>query len=827
MSAFNFASPGLLITALPVCALIIWALQHKKPRLWGLHAAASCLAACCGVLLLAGTTVQTTLGSTNISVLLDRSDSMQTVYEQAEADAQNIASAFRAPLSRFDLTVDEEADGSGTDIARAILWAAEALPDNTRRHIVLLTDGQETAGDMLSTARLLQSRGIRLSAIPYNSLPTEPEAQITGITAPMEQALGTVFSAVIRMYSNHPMNAKLLLYQDDELLNSATVRLKNGSSSYSFRVLPSQAGEHILRAELQPEEDFIAENNVWNTAVTYSSSRRTLIVEGVAGEGNALLQLLTAAGQETDLVSAHDIPPTISLLCNYGLVILMNVDRMQMPRQMPQVLKEYVTVYGRSLLVTGGTNTLVYGHMMDTPLEELLPVAIEVTEKESLDPSALMLVIDCSASMGAGLTHMAADTLSAAEMAKRGAVKCISVLNENDFAGIISFSDRSYVLAPLTSMKERDTVIQAVARMATIGGTMYTGALKEAQAQLEAFDGCEKKHIIFISDGNPGDNDYLPVIQDLREKGITLSTIAVGEEVQISILQEMADVGGGSFFRAQDANDLPSFMLSDTVLQQVDYTASESKVYAVDGVSLPHVGGYIRTAQKNNTQLVARTENGDPLFALCYEGSGICGVLTTGTESGWLDAWLNDPEAADTLARWIGDLLPTAVLNSPIDITVTQNGKTCRVHAVPDASSQIVDSMSGFAYTDGGDTLPLTFASDGKGGFTAAFPAGNINAVRLSLKACEADGNACGEWDSIHALNYTEEYNLTSDARSNALEDACERTGGAVFADVDALSKALGENWTIEWDPSALLSWLACILLICSIALRKLIRVSV
>lgn len=414
MSAFNFTSPWLLTLAVPVCALIIWALQHKKPRLWGLHAAVSCLSACCGVLLLAGTTVLTTLGSTGINVLLDRSDSMQTVYEQAEADAQKVASSFKAPLTQFDLTCDEEADGSGTDIARAILTAAEALPGNTRRHIVLLTDGLETAGDMLSTARLLQSRGIRLSAVQYNSLPTFPEAQITGITAPMEQAIGTVYSAVVRMYSNHPMNAKLLLYQDDELLSSSTVRLKNGTSTYSFRVLPSQAGEHILHAELQPEEDFIAANNVWNTAVTYSSSRKALIVEGVPGEGNALQQLLTNAGQETDLVSAHDIPPTISLLCDYGLVILENVDRMQLPRQMPEVLHDYVTTYGRSLLFTGGPNTLVYGHMLDTALETLLPVSLEVTEKESLEPSALMLVIDCSASMGVGLSHMAADTLSAA-----------------------------------------------------------------------------------------------------------------------------------------------------------------------------------------------------------------------------------------------------------------------------------------------------------------------------------------------------------------------------------------------------------------------------
>jgi len=360
---------------------------------------------------------------------------------------------------------------------------------------------------MISAAYLLQSRGIRLSALQYTGIPPTGEAQITGVSVPSSQALGDVYQAVVYMYSNKSMKAKLHVYEDDKLLQTSNIQLKAGSSSSSVRIVPSSEGDHIITAVLEADEDTIFENNTFSAVTTITTSRRILLVDGTGKETGPLAALLGQAGYEVDISTAGNIPRTISAMCKYGMIVLMNVDKKDMPTAVPDVLNEYVTVYGRSLVTTGGENTYIYGHMLETAIDTLLPVNMEIRTETSEEPIALMLVLDCSASMGNSLTHMHADALNPAEMAKRGAVKCVSSLHINDYAGILAFSDACYVLSPLTSMANSDQIIQAISRMGTIGGTMYTDALQEAYDQLTAFEGDIRKHVIFISDGNPADSD--------------------------------------------------------------------------------------------------------------------------------------------------------------------------------------------------------------------------------------------------------------------------------------------------------------------------------
>lgn len=93
------------------------------------------------------------------------------------------------------------------------------------------------------------------------------------------------------------------------------------------------------------------------------------------------------------------MPSTVADLCAYGLVILMNVDARDLPEGSAENLEAYVSEYGRGVLTTGGENTYFYGNMAGTAFERFLPVDILIQQTQSVDPIALLLVIDVTDSM--------------------------------------------------------------------------------------------------------------------------------------------------------------------------------------------------------------------------------------------------------------------------------------------------------------------------------------------------------------------------------------------------------------------------------------------
>ena len=65
-----------------------------------------------------------------------------------------------------------------------------------------------------------------------------------------------------------------------------------------------------------------------------------------------------------------------------------------------ETLQVYVRDLGRGLLMTGGENAYGAGGYLRTPLEEALPVDMDVRTKEETPNLALVMVVDKSGSMG-------------------------------------------------------------------------------------------------------------------------------------------------------------------------------------------------------------------------------------------------------------------------------------------------------------------------------------------------------------------------------------------------------------------------------------------
>ena len=138
------------------------------------------------------------------------------------------------------------------------------------------------------------------------------------------------------------------------------------------------------------------------------------------------------------------------------------------------------------------------------------------------------------------------------EQAKSAALGLIKQLRPTDQLSIVSFADSVTVQLPASRVGNAKEVTSAVKGL-TVGGltAMYDGleaAFKQArQASQEAGT---VTRVILLTDGNPtvgrtDGKDFVAMAQAMREAGITITAIGIGNDYNEFLLQKVAEAGGG------------------------------------------------------------------------------------------------------------------------------------------------------------------------------------------------------------------------------------------------------------------------------------------
>src|SRR5207247_4571617 len=86
-------------------------------------------------------------------------------------------------------------------------------------------------------------------------------------------------------------------------------------------------------------------------------------------------------------------------LQKYDGVILSNVSSLKLTKQQMGNIRDYVREYGGGLIMVGGEESFGLGGYYRTPVEEALPVTMEVKQKLEIPSLAVVLSIDRSRSM--------------------------------------------------------------------------------------------------------------------------------------------------------------------------------------------------------------------------------------------------------------------------------------------------------------------------------------------------------------------------------------------------------------------------------------------
>ena len=146
----------------------------------------------------------------------------------------------------------------------------------------------------------------------------------------------------------------------------------------------------------------------------------------------------------------------------------------------------------------------------------------------ALEPEiAIVLVLDASGSMA---DTVLGSSKSKQRVANDAAAAAVLTLDKKDLVGVIKFTMTHDVVVPLGENTNAKRTASRIRSIAPGGGTSIGPALREAGRQLDRVK-AKAKHIIVLSDGHALDSGELPGLATvLARQGVTVSTIAVGEE---------------------------------------------------------------------------------------------------------------------------------------------------------------------------------------------------------------------------------------------------------------------------------------------------------
>ncbi len=576
-----------------------------------------------------------------------------TVYPFAKSLAREGVSVVSSPVltgERFE-SAAEKLDQGETNIGLAL---GSVLSRSRSASILLMSDGFETAGNAAQVAQAAAQQGVRVfPLVPGEDAFTRERLRISSLYAPVTAHAGDIVEAraSVQNLFNEEARGKLELWLDSEKLFSQIVAVPAGQEKLiTVKTSPAKGGLHKVRAVFRPErltgkeeKDNGIEEHRW---VAVKEKAKILLISGTNDDARILKQLITQKGYSLEDIVADGSKELPDNFEGYSSVIINNAAKRQIPDRFFTALDAFVKD-GGGLLLVGGERSYGLGGYIDTKLEEMSPLKFvpPQTEKRRLT-NAIALVIDKSGSMAED------NKIGATKLA---ALAVIQSLKDEDYVSVIGFDAGPFVIIDVQRVAEAKHEAERRLRNLTAAGkTNLLPALATARQRLQKA-GTSRKHIIVLSDGKfPLSSEaYIGEINNLRNDGISVSTVALGVEADIPFMKILAKYGKGAFYHTLDPSQLPRIFVEDVKVASGEKTLKEGVDLPVGvgpaGVrstrvkDYPPIRGFVETLPKRGSELelITRTEErAQPLLASWSYGAGRVIAFTSDANGRWSLPWI-------------------------------------------------------------------------------------------------------------------------------------------------------------------------------------------
>ncbi len=770
MKNISFDNPQLLWLLIPLLLLILVPIliairRVNRSRSVVASTVLHILMAVCAILALAGLLRSTVLTKTQIYVVADVSYSsnrnldqldtlIEEVREKAPANAEIGVVVFAKeakvlvemggePLSVKDNHGYKHDVISGTDISTALNFTSELFDEHVIKRIVLITDGKETrldaAGALVSAVENLYSNDIYLDAVylDNNLDETAREVQITDVQFAASTYKNHTSVATLLIESSYDTDDVNMDFLVDSVLESTmSLKLSKGYNIIHFELPTSYAGRYdygfAVRAKDPNDSSF---NNTYNFSQEVVDGQKVLLVSWDAADLEYAEYLFGDVSEIDAYIRDPNVPCSIEELCAYDEIILSNFDirKLNNYTSFINAVDTAVSQFGKSLVTIGDLRIQNKEEEIFTKLEDMLPVKFGNSDR---DPTHYAIVLDISHSIFQA---------SAMQILKDSTIRVLNMLDDEDYVSVVTFYGEIETLqSPAKLGDVRTELIKKIDAIESKQGTVINKALIEAKNRLMEYSALYgEQRVLLISDGASfGNEEKTPpeVAEEMYESGIITTVIhpagidfgEEGEQNNITLLQSIAERGGGQYYAIKRVSDIPDILfagvaddLTDSVIERdtpVKLWREKDAVLA-DVESLPHVMGYAYAKTKASATPVLLVEyekkSGNkvdvPLYSYWNYGNGRVASFTSTLTGPWAAAWSGEKNSGRFFQNVLATNTPTEHSNYPFDLNVRYDSFRAEVEIIPvtldpSAICELTVTLPGEKVQE---TVTLPFAGNG------------------------------------------------------------------------------------------------------------------
>jgi len=170
------------------------------------------------------------------------------------------------------------------------------------------------------------------------------------------------------------------------------------------------------------------------------------------------------------------------------------------------------------------------------------------------------------------------------------------------------------------------------------------------------------RHILLLTDGVSAGGEYDALLKKMARAGITLSTVAVGNDADRDLLDRLARLGGGQSYVVRDPRQLGQIFVREArtlrrplIHQppggiQLLSDASQPLAGFAGDQALPNLSGIVLAGVKPDrtirVPLRSAASTRDPVLAHWQIGLGRAAVFTGDATTRWAAAWVKSPAYA-------------------------------------------------------------------------------------------------------------------------------------------------------------------------------------
>ena len=839
---------------LPVCAALLWwAARGSFAALSGLRAWTAWLLRCLLVLalILALAGVQLVRVNRDLVVVFALDSSHSIATESREEALEFIRKATlsshredRGALVMFgrDAVVETESlrrgaavqptstpDPGHTDLAGVLRLAVGLIPPDRAGRIVLLSDGNENVGAVEQEALLARSRRVPVDVVPLKTRAIR-DALVRGVRTPSDARQGEPFDVSVDLDSRSPVSGRVTVLVDGKPVSRSKAPLAAGRSGLRIPLTLDEPGFHRVDVLLESPEDGPQENNSGTSFVRVAGRPRVLLAGSVDEDLEYLARALEVQGIDVRTGNASALPTSPAEIESYDAVVLANIPAYKLESRQMMLLRNSVRDLGAGLCMIGGDYSFGPGGYFQTPIEEALPVTMDISRRRVFPASAVVIVVDTSGSMG-----MIEGGVEKIQLAAEAAVAVADLLQPYDSIGVIAVDTNPTQVCPLRKIESGSGVKSDIRSLRAGGGGIYVrtgleaayGVLKDYPAAI--------RHVILLADGNDSEQQEgaMDVVKALRAKRITTTAVSIGEGVDVPFLKGVAASGKGQFYVARSAHDLKRIFTRETLtvaksaIVEEPFRARPGDASPVtSGLgwgSAPPLLGYVMTSSRDLASVPLVTHKDDPLLAHWQYGLGRSVAFTSDASNRWSAAWLDWPQFPrfwSQAIRWCLRREPDSSLRPSVEIA--GNSARLVVDAL-DASERAINGLelrAAVSRPDGSEAETL-LEQTGPGRYEAAVLTPATGAYVAGVSA-QGPGGFSARTTVGFAVAYPPDFADTEPDEA-LLRRLARETGGRVLEGPEGVFELPARLPTTHHDIWAALLWAAALLLPLDVAVRRLI----